>query len=117
MQILDAQTHSLARSRARDRQRIGQQPELVIKPVGAGDKFPNLVVGEDDVPRFLRIRQTGQSDFPGFPVLNALVMLCGLLQRGAQATAEPIDGRWCHRAQQAVAPFLQLGGLEQRRRL
>jgi len=76
-----------------------------------------FIVTELDIPRYLRIRQTGQSDLPGFPVLNALVMLCGLLQRRTQATAEPIDGRWCHRNQQAVAPFLQLGGHEQRRRL
>ena len=117
VQILDAQPHGLARTRASDRQRIGQQPELVIEPVGGGDEFAHLVVGEDDVARFLRIRQTGKSDFPSIPVLNALVVLRRLFQCGAQATAEPVDRGRRHRAQQAVAPFLQLGGREQCHRL
>ena len=117
MQILDAQPDGLARTCAGDRQRIGQQPELMIEPVGGGDEFAHLVVGEDDVARFLRIRQTGQSDFPRVPVLNALVVLRRQLQRGAQATAKPVDGGRCHRAEQAVAPFLQLGGGEQCHRL
>ena len=69
VQILDAQPDSLARTCASDRQRIGQQPELVIEPVGGGDEFANLVVGEDDVARLLRVRQTGKPDFPCLPVL------------------------------------------------
>ena len=32
MQILDAEPDSLAWTRASDRQRVGQQPELVIEP-------------------------------------------------------------------------------------
>ena len=86
VQIFDAQTHGLARTRARHRQRIGEQPELVIDAVGGGDELAHRVVGQDDVACFLRIRQTGQSDFPRLPVLNALVMLRGLLQRGTQAS-------------------------------
>ena len=58
----------------------------MIEAIGGGDKFPHLVVGKDDVARFLRIRQTGKSDFPSIPVLNALVVLRRLLQCGAQAT-------------------------------
>ena len=87
VQILDAEPDGLARTRASDRQRIGQQSEPVIECVGGGDELAHLVVGEDDVARFLRIRQTGKSDFPRLPVLNALVVLRCLLQRGAQATA------------------------------
>ena len=86
VQILDAQPNRLAWTCAGDRQRIGQQPELMIERVGAGDEFAHLVVGQNDVARFLRIRQIGKSDFPGFAVLNALVVLRRLLQRGAQAT-------------------------------
>ena len=88
VQILDAEPDGLARTRASDRQRIGQQPELVIERVGGGDEFAHLVVGEDDVARFLRVRQTGKADFPSVPVLNALVMLRRLLQRGAQASGK-----------------------------
>ena len=75
VQILDAQTHGLARSCAGYRQRIGQQPELMIKPIGDADEFAHLVVRDDDVARLLRIRQIGKSDFPCLPVLNALVVL------------------------------------------
>ena len=64
VQILDAQPRGLARSCAGDRQRIGQQPELMIEPIGAGDEFAYLVVRQDDVARLLRIRQTGKPDFP-----------------------------------------------------
>ena len=117
VQILDAEPDGLARPRASDRQRIGQQPELMIEAIGGGDEFAHLVVRDDDVARFLRVRQTGKSDFPCVPVLNALVVLRRLLQCGAQAAAEPIDRGRCHRAEQAVAPFLQLGGREQRHRL
>ncbi len=86
VQILDAQPDGLARTCASDRQRIGQQPELMIEPVGGGDEFAHLVVRENDVARFLRIRQTGKPDFPSVPVLNALVVLRRLLQCGAQAS-------------------------------
>ena len=87
VQILDAQPDGLARSCAGDRQRIGQQPELVIEHVGGGDEFAHLVVGENHVARFLSVRQTGKADFPSMPVLNALVVLRCLFQRGAQAAA------------------------------
>ena len=117
VQILDAEPDGLAWTCASNRQRIGQQPELIIDPVGGGDEFAHLVVGQDDVAGGLRIRQTGQSGFPSIPVLNALVVLCGLLQRGAHASDKPVDGRRGHRAQQAVAPFLQFGGREQCHRL
>ena len=117
MQILDAQPRRLAWTRAGDRQRIGQQPELVIDPVSGGDEFAHLVIGEDDVAGLLRIRQIGQPDFPSFPVLNTLVMLCGLLQRGTHASDKPVDRRRGHRAQQTVAPFLQFSGREQCHRL
>ena len=86
MQIFHTETDGLAWTRASNRQRIGQQPELMIEVIGGGDEFAHLVVGENDVARGLRIRQSGKSDFPGVPVLNAFVMLCRLLQRGAQAS-------------------------------
>ena len=70
-----------------------EQAKLVIEPVGGGDEFAHLVIGEDDVARLLRIRQTGKSDFPSIPVLYALVVLRRQFQRGAQATAKPVDGR------------------------
>ena len=114
VQILDEQPHGLARSCAGYCQRIGQQPELMIKPIGHADEFADLVVRDDDVARLLRIRQTGKPDFPCLSILNALVVLRRQFQGGAQTTAEAIDRRWRHRAQQAVAPFAQLGGSEQR---
>ena len=83
MQILDAQPGGLARSGARDRQRIGQQPELMIEAVGGGDQFAYLVVGDDDIAHFLRVGQTGKSGLPSIPVLNAAVVLRRLLERGA----------------------------------
>ena len=86
VQILDAQPRGLARACASDRQRVGQQPELMIEAVGGGDELAHLVVGDNDIARFLRIRQTGESDLPSIPVLNALVVLSCLLQRGAQAS-------------------------------
>ena len=89
----------------------------MIKPVGAADECAHRVVAQNDVARLLRIRQTGKSDFPSVPVLNALVVLRRLLQRRAKATAEPVDGGRRHRVEQAVAPFLQLGGREHRHRL
>jgi hypothetical protein len=39
------------------------------------------------------------------------------LQRGAHTAAESVDGARCHRAEQAVAPALQLGGREELHRL
>ena len=86
VQIFDTQTHGLAWTCASNRQRIGQQPELVIETVGGGDKFAHLVVGQNDVAHGLRIGQSGQSNLPSIPVLNALVVLRRLLQRGAQAS-------------------------------
>ena len=86
MQIFDAQTDGLARTCASDRQRIGQQPELIIELVGGGDEFAHLVIRQDDVARRLRVGQTGKSDLPSIPVLNALVVLRRLLQCGAQAS-------------------------------
>ena len=65
----------------------------------------------------LCVRQIGQAGFPSVAALDALVVLCGLLKRGAHASNKPVDGRRRHRAQQAVAPLLQLGGREQRHRL
>ena len=86
VQILYPQPHSLARACAGHRQRIGQQPELMIKPVGAADECAHLVVVQNNVARSLRIRQTGKSDFPSVPIMNALVVLRRLLQRSAKAT-------------------------------
>ena len=60
-------------------------PNLSSSAIGGGDELADLVVGEDDVAGFLRIRQSGESDFPGFAVLNAFVMLRCLFQCGAQA--------------------------------
>ena len=117
MQILDAQAHGLAWTCASNRQRVGQQPELVIDAVGGGDEFAHRVVGQDDVAGGLRVRQIGQPDFPSVPVLNPLVVLCGLLQRGTHASDKPVDRRRCHRAQQTVAPVLQFGGRQQCHRL
>jgi hypothetical protein len=37
MQIFDAQPRGLARSGTSDRQRIGQQSELMIEAIGGGD--------------------------------------------------------------------------------
>ena len=91
MQILDAEPDGLARARARDCQRIGQQPELVIGTIGGGDELAHLVVGKDDVAGLLRIRQSGESDFPRAAILDALVVLRGLFQCGAQAGAKPVD--------------------------
>ena len=70
MQILDEQPRGLARSCAGYRQRIGEQPELMIKPIGDADEFADLVVRDDDVARLLRIRQTGKPDFPCLSVLE-----------------------------------------------
>ena len=117
VQILDAEPDSLAWTRTSNRQRVGQQPELIIDPVGSSDELPHRVIGENDVAGLLRIRQTGQSDFPSVAVLNPFVMLRCLLQRGTHASNKPVDGRRGHRAQQAVAPFLQLGGCQQRQGL
>ena len=86
MQIFHTQTHGLAWTCASNRQRIGQQPELMIEVVGGGDELAHLVVGENDVAGCLRIRQSGQSDFPGVAVLNPFVVLRRLLQCGAQAS-------------------------------
>ena len=105
VQILDTEPHGLARSCAGDCQRIGQQPKLMIEPVGGGDKFAHLIVGDDDVAHLLRIRQTGKSDFPCLPVLDALVVLRRQFQGGAHAAAEPVDRGRCHRAEQTVAPI------------
>ena len=110
VQILDAEPNRLARARARDCQHIGQQPELVIGAIGGGDELADLGVGEDDVAHLLRIRQTGEPDFPLAAILDASVVLRGLLQRGAQAGTKAVDRAWSHRADQAVAPFLQFGG-------
>ena len=66
--------------------RVGQQPELVIDADRRRRQFAHLVVGDDDVAGFLGIRQIGQSGFPSVPVLNALVVLRGLLQCGAHAS-------------------------------
>ena len=99
VQILDAEPDRLAWTDAGHRQRIGEQAELVIEPIGADDEFVDLVVREDHVARFLRVRQIGKPVLPSFPVLNPLVVLRRLLQCGAQATAEPVDRRRCHRAE------------------
>ena len=72
VQILDAEPNRLARACASDRQRIGQQPELIIETIGGGDEFADLVVRQDDVASFLRIGQGGQSGFPSIPVLMRL---------------------------------------------
>ena len=72
VQILDAEPDSLAWTRTSNRQRVGQQPELIIDPVGSSDELPHRGVGENDVAGLLRIRQTGQSDFPGVAVLIRL---------------------------------------------
>ena len=47
----------------------------MIEPIGGGDEFANLVVGDHDVARLLRIRQTGKADFPCLSVLDALIVL------------------------------------------
>ena len=86
MQIFHTETNGLARTCASNRQRIGQQPELSSSTIGGGDKFADLVVGQNDVAHGLRVGQSGKSDFPSIPVLNALVVLRCLLQCGAQAS-------------------------------
>ena len=75
VQILDAQTNGLAWPCAGYGKRIGQQPEWMIEPIGGRDELAHIVVGEDDVARLLRIRQTGKPNFPRLSVLNALVVL------------------------------------------
>ena len=80
VQILDAEPNRLARARARDCQHVGQQPQLVIGTIGGGNELADLGVGKDDVAGFLRIRQGGESDFPGVAVLNPFVMLRCLLK-------------------------------------
>ena len=52
----------------------------MIEHIGGGDELADLGVGKDDVAGFLRIRQTGESDFPRVPVLNPFVMLRCLFQ-------------------------------------
>ena len=117
MQIFNTQPDDLARACAGDRQRIGQQPELMIQHISGGDKFVHLIVGKNNVARLLSIRQIGKADFPGVPVLDALIVQRGQGQRGAQTATKPIDSGRCHRAEQAVAPLFQLGSREQCHRL
>ena len=110
MQILNAQSDDLARACAGDCQRIGQQPELMIERVGGGDEFAHLVVRENNVARLLRIRQTGEPDFPGVPVWMRSSWARSAAARRT-GRAKPIDSGRRHRAQQAVAPLLQLGAV------
>jgi len=118
VQIIDAQPDRLRWPRASDRQRIDEQPELVIECISGADEPAHLAVVQDDVARLHRIRQTGQSDFPRLPVPNPLVVLSRQFQGGEQASADAIDGGGLElAAEQAVAPFPQLGGSEQRDRL
>src|SRR6516225_7027163 len=107
VQILDAKPHGLTRSCAGDSQDVDQQTQLMITSVGRCDEVSDLCVGDDDVARLLRIRQTGQPDFPSLPVLNPLVMMSRQLQGGEQASANAIDRGGGDLAEQAVAPLLQ----------
>ena len=70
VQILNAEPDGLARTCAGNRQRIDQQPQLMIQYVSGGDKFVHFLIRENDVPRLLCIRQASKSDFPGFSILE-----------------------------------------------
>ncbi|WP_247337116.1 hypothetical protein [Bradyrhizobium sp. 147] len=77
----------------------------MVMCVGRADEVTHLVVGENDVACFLRIRQADQPDFPRLPILNAFVVLPCLFQRCAQAPADPVDRGGLDLAKQAIAPI------------
>ena len=106
MQIFNTEADGLARTCASNRQGINQQPQLMIQYVSGGDKFVHFLIRENDVPRLLCIRQASKSDFPGFSILNTLVVMRYQHQRGTQTAAKSIDGCRRHRAKQAITPFL-----------
>ena len=56
------------------------------------DEPKDLAVGQNDVASPASVRQSGKSDPPGIPVLNALVMARGERQGRAQRVAKAVDG-------------------------
>ena len=60
----------------------------MIVRIGGADECSDFVVRENDIARFLRVRQSGEANFPRVAVSDAIIVLRGQRQGGAYATAE-----------------------------
>src|SRR5690242_14719352 len=64
--------------------------------MGFCDKAPNDFFRKDDVAALLGVRDRRQASFPGLPVTNPLVGICGYqVEGGLQAGAGAVDCRRC----------------------
>ena len=103
VQIFDPQTDGLAWTCASDRQRVGQQPELIVDAVGGSDKRAHLVVGEDDVSRFCAFGKL-EARFPKRPGFEFACRVAPPVPVRRSGSDEAIDRGWRHGAEQAIAP-------------
>jgi hypothetical protein len=74
--------------------------------VGSRNDAAHFVVGEDDIARAVRVRQSAEANFPGPLVCDARVDRCREFERRPQAGLCPVDGASREPlVQEAVAPF------------
>jgi len=86
--------------------------------VGSPDDAAHCGIVEDDVAGAVRVRQSGEANFPGPLVCDARVVRRREFQCRSQARLCPVDGASREPlVQEAVAPLAKLGSAQEGNRL
>src|SRR5438477_3899898 len=108
LQVLHFQPGKLAGPRACHGIDLHQQPEFLALLVSRSNDLANHVIGQDDVPALLGIRDYSEPGFPGAPIRDALVMLSDEIESRLKHRAGSVDRGGGKRFSQPVAPAPQL---------